>query len=314
VRPRSVDPNLPTLGRPAYYWRGWNPDLNTAPQTPFAAHPQAIDQQYLTSWNNKQARGFRCGGFGGCTSVYRSQSLDAVIKRGIAGTKKMSLLDLVNGMEDAGTVDLRGTQVLPWALKVIGTPDADTAGAVAALRAWALSGAHRRDRDGDGHYEQSEAIRLMDAWWPRLLEAEFEPAIGKEAFDAIHAQVTFDDPNRDDHIGSAFQDGWFGYANKDLRTVLGHKVKGRYSRVYCGGGKRSRCRAALLGSLKAAMAVPAAELYKDELCPAKEIADLQMCTEAIQQSPTGGITQPLIPWVNRPTYQQVVELQGHRPR
>jgi hypothetical protein len=39
-----------------------------------------------------------------------------------------------------------------------------------------------------------------------------------------------------------------------------------------------------------------------------------MCTEAIQQSPTGGITQPLIPWVNRPTYQQVVELQGHRPR
>ena len=28
----------------------------------------------------------------------------------------------------------------------------------------------------------------------------------------------------------------------------------------------------------------------------------------------GGITQPMIGWQNRPTYQQAVEVQGHRPR
>jgi hypothetical protein len=28
----------------------------------------------------------------------------------------------------------------------------------------------------------------------------------------------------------------------------------------------------------------------------------------------GGISQPLIPWINRPTYQQAVEIAGHRPR
>ncbi|TML98943.1 MAG: penicillin acylase family protein [Actinobacteria bacterium] len=319
VRPPGVDQNLPTLARERYEWRGWNADDNTAPQTAFEAHPQAIDQDFLTSWNNKPARGYRASGFGGYGPVYRSQSLDFVIRNGIAGGRKMSLVDLVNGMEDAGTVDLRGTQVLPWALKVIGPPtrlrpaDRALAGAVELLRAWAISGAHRRDRDGNGHYEQSEAIRLMDAWWPRMLEAMFEPALGRRAFDAIHAQVPFDDHNRDDHVGSAFQDGWFSYANKDLRRVLGHHERGAYSQVYCGRGRLSRCRAALLSSLRAAMGVPASELYKDPLCPAKEMPDLQMCTEAIRQVPTGGVTQPLIEWVNRPTYQQAVEVQGHRP-
>ncbi len=29
-------------------------------------------------------------------------------------------------------------------------------------------------------------------------------------------------------------------------------------------------------------------------------------------SAVGAITQPLIPWVNRPTFQQAVEIHGHR--
>ena len=28
--------------------------------------------------------------------------------------------------------------------------------------------------------------------------------------------------------------------------------------------------------------------------------------------PLGGVTQPLIHWINRPTYQQAIEIQGHR--
>ena len=33
----------------------------------------------------------------------------------------MSLTDLVNAMEDAGTVDLHCNYVLPWGLRVLGT-------------------------------------------------------------------------------------------------------------------------------------------------------------------------------------------------
>ena len=36
--------------------------------------------------------------------------------------------------------------------------------------------------------------------------------------------------NHGDHLGSAYQDGWYGYAKKDLRTVLGKRVRGKYSR------------------------------------------------------------------------------------
>jgi hypothetical protein len=39
-----------------------------------------------------------------------------------------------------------------------------------------------------------------------------------------------------------------------------------------------------------------------------------MCFDAVLFRPTGGITQPLIHWVNRPAYQQAVEVVGHRPR
>jgi hypothetical protein len=28
--------------------------------------------------------------------------------------------------------------------------------------------------------------------------------------------------------------------------------------------------------------------------------------------PLGAVTQPLIDWINRPTFQQAVEIQGHR--
>ena len=40
----------------------------------------------------------------------------------------------------------------------------------------------------------------------------------------------------------------------------------------------------------------------------------QACFYKIAFRATGAITQPMIGWQNRPTYQLVVEVQGHRPR
>jgi hypothetical protein len=36
-----------------------------------------------------------------------------------------------------------------------------------------------------------------------------------------------------------------------------------------------------------------------------------MCSDSIQLRAIGGISQPLIEWVNRPTFQQADEIQGH---
>ncbi|HEV2812717.1 MAG TPA: hypothetical protein VGW10_05630, partial [Solirubrobacteraceae bacterium] len=71
-------------------------------------------------------------------------------------------------------------------------------------------------------------------------------------------------------------------------------------------GSRARCAKALETSLREAAAVPASEVYGgDTVCGSDTRAE---CFDAIWHRPLGGITQPLIDWQNRPTFQQVVEI------
>jgi hypothetical protein len=181
--------------------------------------------------------------------------------------------------------------------------DAQLRNAIETLNAWRRSGAHRRDRDGNGVYEQAEAVWIMDTWWPLLLEAQFKPALGDGLFEKLQSMIGFDDIPRAQ--GSAYQSGWYGYAQKDLRTVLGKRVKGRYSREYCGKGKLRKCRQALLGSLQQALGVSAAELYGTETC---EGGDPQWCHDSVRSRALGAVTQPPMHWINRPTFQQAVEI------
>ena len=121
--------------------------------------------------------------------------------------------------------------------------------------------------------------------------------------------------NHGDHLGSAYQTGWYGYVRKDLRTVLKRKVRGRYARKYCGGGRLRRCRQVLRRSLRDAIRAARGDIYGgDEVCADEERPGDQWCYDAVRQRPVGGATQPLIHWINRPTYQQVVEVQAPAPR
>jgi hypothetical protein len=111
------------------------------------------------------------------------------------------------------------------------------------------------------------------------------------------------------HKGSSFQFGWWGYVSKDLRAVLGQPVSSPLPVTYCGGGDLAACRSALLSALSQAAAQPASQVYPaDPVCSAGD----QWCADAIEQSPLGGITDPLIAWQNRPTYQQVISFPAHR--
>ena len=237
VRAKGVNHDFPVAG--AFEWRDWNADTWQARFTPFAEHPQAVDQSYLVNWNNKQARGYRSADANAYSSTYRSVLLEDRVKAGIAGAKKMTLPQLIDAMEVAGTGDLRAHVDLPLALKVLGKPkDPALRDAVAKLRAWRRDGGLRRDHNRDGVYEHSDAIRIMDAWWPRWVDAQFRPVLGKPAFDQLTKTVAIDNPpnNHGDHLGSAYQGSWYGYVSKDLRSVLGQRVRGPYSREYCGKG------------------------------------------------------------------------------
>ncbi|HVE67506.1 MAG TPA: penicillin acylase family protein [Solirubrobacteraceae bacterium] len=309
VRPDGVDPQLPT--RASFEWTGWDPDQWTAAYAPPETHPQAGNQGFIVNWNNRPAPGHG----GGYSSRHRVQTIENRLRRGIAGGRRMDITGVVAAMESAATVDVRGYSVLPEVLAVLGTPrDPSLAEAVATLRDWRREGAYRRDQNSDGTYENAQAIAIMDAWWPRLLEAQFRSSMGARLFEALRAQVPLDsEPNGGgEHQGSAFAQGWYGFASKDLRTLLRRRVRGRYPRVFCGAGNRARCRRALSESLRAALLVAPETLYQDPLCANQGRRADPWCHDAIVFRRLGGIEQPLVHWQNRPSYQQAVEVQGHR--
>lgn len=329
TRSKRSTGQLPIDGAKA--WKDWNPATWTSARLPQSNHPQRINgQPFFTSWNNRQAPGFAGSDTSLFSSVYRSLMLDEQLESRLQGGAKVSLPQVVDAMSRASVTDLRGQELVPLALKIMGDgTDATTRRAISLLKAWGAAGYTREDRDGDGKYDHAEAIRILDAWWPRWARAEFRPVLGAAAYDrlgALYKHAVDDGPGAPNsgldqlpskHQGSAYQNAWYGYAKKDLQTLLGQRVRQKYVRPFCGGGNLEACKASLLSTLRDAVAVPLEKTYPDDpICSKSANAklDRQLCYDAIDQRSLGGISQPMIPWQNRPTYQLVVGFDRHRPR
>ncbi|MEU0440690.1 penicillin acylase family protein [Streptomyces sp. NPDC006186] len=317
VRATGVDAEFPVWARPAYEWRGWDPAANTADRTPPAQHPNSVDQDYYVSWNNKVAADYSAAPWGN-GSVHRGNLLDDRVKRLVAAGG-VTRVALVKAMAEAGLADLRAEDVVPDLLRVVtSSPVTDTtaAAAVSKLQAWAAAGGLRTETSaGSKKYAHADAIRTLDAWWPLLVKAVFEPGLGSELYAAFTANLPVDEaPSAGhgptgSHAGSSFQYGWWSYVDKDIRAVLGEQVRGPLARTYCGGGSLAACRDVLVSTLKEAAGRSAAQVYPgDEHCSAGD----QWCADSIVQRTLGGIKHHNISWQNRPTYQQVVEFTSHR--
>lgn len=325
IRPPHVDPSLPIASAPGNEWRGWDPQDNTADHAPPEQHPQARNQDYFVDWNNKQAAGTAAAQPNN-GSVQRVDLLDSRV-RGLVERGGIDRADLTAAMADAGLTDLRAERVLPALLRVIDSAPVDdprTAALVEELRAWQDSGGQRAETEpGSREYAHAEAIRLLDAWWPRLVRGVFQPAVGEQAFTALTGVMDVNespsgwqnaDPEHQvgqGHQGSAFQSGWYGQVLDDLRTALGEDVPGGPDRAKCGGGDPAQCRAVLLDTLRQAERTPPEQTYPgDDICESGD----QWCADALVHSELGGIGHDPISWQNRPTYQQVVEFPEHRSR
>ena len=152
----------------------------------------------------------------------------------------------------------------------------------------------------------------MDAWWPKLVAAAFQGTLGDDVFDRVQSMLSIGDLKGGGGDAPAFSDGWWGYLSKDLRGLFGPRPKGRWSRSYCGGGSRTRCRQALQFSLKEALAVRKSDLYgKESTCAGTPEA---ACHDKNRFTIASGISQPPFPYQNRPTFQQVVEIMRASPR
>lgn len=292
-RAPGVDPDFPVWGNGTGEWQG----VLDASEQPFDVDPK---RGFMTSWNNKPARKWRASdGSHDYTSVYRSLLLDArvepLVRRG-----RVTLAEAVAAMALAATTDLRGQEVYPDAIAFARKAD-DLRAYTDLLADWIERGAHRIDRDGDGRYDDGPAVALADAWWDPLVRALFDPQI-EGLYDVLG--VNFHDAPSG-HLGSAFQGAFYGAVAKALRQARGRAVKGPYRALRCGGGGRAACAAAVQESLRTAVATLTAELGSAD--PAAWTVDVT--NDDIRFSLGGLVATPAIPWQNRPTFQQAVQIR-----
>jgi hypothetical protein len=275
----------------------------------------------MVSWNNKQAPGWSAAdnqwGYG---PVYRNQLIAERIAKNITRGRKLRISQVVSAMDVPSTEDIRATQ-LPLLFTALGKPaNPKLRSAIATLRAWYLAGGFRKSASLATASQDlyTPAIKLMDAWWPKLLSAEFAPMIGQGAFSAIQTLLPLGGVAP--VSGDGFNNGWWGYVSKDVRRVFGvGRERAPYSRPYCGNlpgrrfstrALRNRCRAALRASLLAATSVTPQQLYGG-VCP----KDPQpACADQNTWTNASAITIPPFPFQNRPTFQQVVTLTHKLPR
>jgi acyl-homoserine lactone acylase PvdQ len=274
VRAPDVASGLPTDGTGGHEWRGFEP---------LARHARGIDPKSGTilNWNNKPARGFSASddnwSYG---PVQRVQLLQAQV----AKRKVHTLATLVGAMNAAGTQDLRTVEILPALIRVLGpAPSPFDAQLLALLQSWRAAGSSRLDRNGDGKIDAPGAA-IMDIAWPLLADAVLRPRVGALT-DRLKTLISVDDPANPQ--GSSYYGAWYSYVLRELND------------------SRAPDPAPLWAALDAAGRRLAAEQGPD---PSQWRAD------ATKERITFGFLPLTARWTNRPTFQQVITFNSHRPR
>ena len=293
LRADGVDPGLPTDGQGQHEWRGF-----LKPK----AHPQAVlNGGVLNNWNNKPARGFPAADD---QWSYGPISRVDLLNDNTAKVRRHTLATLTGAMNAAATQDVRAMKFVPLLARLLkgGTaPSARATRMLELLETWRANGGSRLDRDLDGKIDDPGAA-ILDTAWDRLADAALTPVLGKPLADQLDDTLH----SRFDLPPSGQFSGWHQYISKDLRTLLGERVKGAFTNRYCGNGDINVCRAALWAALEAAGVELEAAQGGD---PAAWRADANR--ERIGFLP--GLLTHTIRYTNRPTgIQQVIEFSGHR--
>jgi acyl-homoserine lactone acylase PvdQ len=227
VRPKGVNGDLPTDGRGRFEWKGY---------LPASRHPQDVDPPsgMLVSWNNKPAKDFPASDSrwdeGG------TQRVDWLLKE-LARTRKHTPASVLGAANAAATADPRA---LMWpavtAVLAKGTAPSPLAQAVVdRITSWSAGDASWVDANGDGTID-APGQAAMKAIWSELSGAALCGRLGASLCKALETrQPRFQSPPMN------MYGGWHQYMSKDLRTLAGGKVRGKFNVRYCGKGDVSAC-------------------------------------------------------------------------
>lgn len=275
VRPRGLDRRLPTLGTGQFEWLGYLPERSHP-------HAEGGPNGLLLNWNNRSAPGFMHGDDEPFGSVQRVENYDR-------WPTNPQITDNVGIMNRAATEDIRSPvwPVVSRALRRGSAPSARDQKVVDLLDDWVGRDAPRLDSDEDGFYDDPGPA-ILDALWRPIADAVMSPVFGELIPDLDRVR------NLDGMEGQS-------YVDKDLRTLLGERVEGRFHLQYCGNGVLREC----VDSLWEAVHRVAEELAEEQ-----GQSDPALWRKAAAR--TGfvpGLLPDTFPTVFRSTFQQVLELE-----
>jgi acyl-homoserine lactone acylase PvdQ len=296
LRAAGTDPGLPTDGSGPGEWRGF---------APLSAHVQSINPRwgYIAAWNNRPGPSYPAADE---TWNWGSVQRVDLLRAGLDARRKHTPTSVVAAMNVAATKDLRASRVWPTIAAVLTTGPAATIRAqrmADILDSWWQSGGSRLDRNLDGKVDDPGAA-ILDTAWPKLADAVLRPILGPLLPRLAELEPRDDGP---DNQGSAYDAGWYSYVHKDLRLLLRRQVRKPFHARYCGLGNVTACRTALWAALEEAGAELEAAQGAD---PSRWRADATR--ERITF--TGGTLPTTMRFANRPTFQQVMSFDRHRPR
>jgi acyl-homoserine lactone acylase PvdQ len=273
-RAPGLDRRLPTWGTGEYEWRGF---LDGREHPHDTGGPDGL----FLNWNNQSAPGFMHGDDEMYGSVHRVELFDQFPDR-------VTLADDVSVMNRAATEDTHSV-VWPVVSELLHRGDAPSplaAQVVDILDDWVRRDAPTLDADNSGEYDEPGPT-VMNALWTPIAQAVMRPVFG-------------------DLTGRLSLGGDLGqsYVDKDLRTLLGHDVRGEYRLRYCGNGSLDECRASLWAVV---------EQVANDLATEHGPDPAAWRSEARRQGFTPGLIPDTIRATNRPTFQQVLEFARSRP-
>jgi len=239
IRPANVDPDLPINGTGSEEWRGY---------VSFKDHPQGINPPdgEIVNWNNRTEAGYEAPDDN--WSLGAIQRVDLLLHN-LGNSRNLTPARVVSAMNEAATQDVREVTLEPLLSKLLHgprAPSARDAKMLALLDAWNREGSSRLDRTGNGQITAPGAA-IIDTAWPLLANAWASTVLGPQLSADLASFVSqFDQPPSGQYTG------WHIYMDKDLRTLLGEPVRGKYAVRYCGGGSLTLCRKLLWGALEEA--------------------------------------------------------------
>ncbi len=279
-RAKHLDRRLPTLGTGKYEWKGY---LKRDQHPHDVGGPKGL----LLNWNNQSAPGFMHGDDEPYGSVQRVELFDKWPASPV-------ITDNVGIMNRAATEDVRSPawRIVNKVLETAGpAPSARDQQVANILIDWTRRDAPRLDANLDGDYDEA-APAIMDRTWVPIAQAVMSPQFGDLTDDLSNVRS----------LGGLTGES---YVDKDLRTLLGKKVKGKFHLKYCGEGDLADCRASLWAAIG-----DAADSLESDYGTANPNAWIG------KASTTGfapGLLSTRFPTTNRPTFQQVLEFQQQAP-